>query len=92
MILGPGIVVRDSLSDREDGCESYESVLRHHGPAFAIRGWRGAGAAGADYALCWPRKFKLQLAGVARTLYSAPGVALGYSGRGRGGGTMPGRL
>ena len=57
MILEPGGVVRDSLSGREDGCESYESVLRHHGPAFAIRGWRGAGAAGADYALFWPRKF-----------------------------------
>ena len=57
MILGPGGVVRDSLSGREDGCESYGSVLRHHGQAFAIRGWRGVGAAGADYALFWPRKF-----------------------------------
>ena len=57
MILGPGEVVGDSLSGREDGCESYECVLRHHGPAFAIRGWRGAGAAGADYALFWPRFF-----------------------------------
>ena len=43
MILGPGGVVGDGLSGQKDGCESYEFVLHHHGPAFGIRGWRGAG-------------------------------------------------